>query len=151
MRLKNVLPLLRVIHISFLVQGVLLLGNMGLAILLKLLITLLLWTRICESCTMNKVCWLLVVIILCNYHADTSCYHKEANRKEEPKEPLGIVTEVATLIFLVALTDFLPFIGKHRIDLTDMYLHLCGHPLAFFGKQFLNLLPVGIINLHRHL
>ena len=75
---------------------------------------------------MNKVCWLLVVIILCNYHADTSCYHKEANRKEEPKEPLGIVTEVATLIFLVALTDFL-------------------------GKQFLNLLPVGIINLHRHL
>jgi hypothetical protein len=23
-----------------------------------------------------------------------------------------------------------------------MRLHLCGHPLAFFGKQFLNLLPV---------
>ena len=100
---------------------------------------------------MNKVCWLLVVIILCNYHADTSCYHKEANRKEKPKEPLGIVTEVATIIFLVALTDFLPFIGKHRIDLTDMYLHLCGHLLAFFGKQFLNLLPVCIIDIYGHL
>lgn len=116
MRLKNVLPLLRVIHISFLVQGVLLLGNMGLAILLKLLITLLLWTRICESCTMNKVCWLLLVIILCNYHADTSCYHKEANRKEEPKEPLGIVTKIV-LIFLVTFTYFIPFISKHGITL----------------------------------
>lgn len=76
----------------------------------------------------------MVVIILCNYHADTSCYHKEANRKEEPKEPLDIVTEVATIIFLVALTDFLPFISKPGIDFTNMYLHLCGQLLAFFDK-----------------
>ena len=78
---------------------------------------------------------------LCNHHSYTSCNHKNTNREEEPKEPLGIVTEVATIIFLVSFTDFLPFIGKHGIDLTDMRLHLCGHPLAFFGKQFLNLLP----------
>ena len=63
-------------------------------------------------------------IVLCNYHSNTSCNHKNTNREEEPKEPLGIVTEIAAIIFLVSLTDFLPFIGKHGIDLTDMLLHL---------------------------
>ena len=51
-----------------------------------------------------------------------------------------------TIIFLVSFTNFLPFISKHGIDLTDMHLHLCGHPLAFFGKQFLDFLPVSIID-----
>ena len=74
---------------------------------------------------------------------------QKSNGKEEPEEPLGIVTEIAAIIFLVAFTVFLPFISKHGIDLTDM--HLCGHPLAFFGKQFLNLLPVSIIDIYRHL
>ena len=86
-------------------------------------------------------------MILCNHHPYSSCNHKNANRKEEPEEPLGIVTEVATIIFLVSITDFLSFISKHGIDLTDMRLHLCGHPLAFFGKQFLNFLPVSIIDI----
>ena len=86
-----------------------------------------------------------------NHHSYTSYNHKYSNRKEEPKEPLGIVTEIAAIIFLVSLTNFLPFISKHGIDLTDMHLHLCGHPLAFFGKQFLNLLPVSIIDIYRHL
>ena len=90
-------------------------------------------------------------IVLCNYHSNTSCNHKNTNREEEPKEPLGIVTEVATIIFLVSFTDFLPFISKHGIDLTDMHLHLCGHQLAFFGKQFLNLLPVSIMDIYRYL
>ena len=31
------------------------------------------------------------------------------------------MTEVTTIIFLVAFTDFLPFISKHGIDLTDMH------------------------------
>ena len=70
--------------------------------------------------------------------------------EEEPKEPLGIVTEVTAIKFLVAFTDFFPFISKHGIDLTDMHLHLCGHPLAFFGKLFLNFLPVSIIGIYRH-
>ena len=90
-------------------------------------------------------------IVLCNYHSNTSCNHKDTNCEEKPKEPLGIVTEVATIIFLVSFTDFLPFIGKHGIDLTDMRLHLCSHPLAFFGKQFLDFLPVSIIDIYRHL
>lgn len=90
-------------------------------------------------------------IVLCNYHSNTSCNNKDTNREEKTKEPLCIVTEIATIIFLVAFTDFLPFIGKHGIDLTDMHLHLCGHPLAFFGKQFLDFLPVSIIDIYRHL
>ena len=53
------------------------------------------------------------------HHPYTSSNHKNTNRKEEPKESLGIVTEIAAIIFLVAFTDFLPFIIKHGIDLTD--------------------------------
>ena len=62
--------------------------------------------------------------ILCYNYTYSSYNHKNTNRKEKPKEPLGIVTEVATIIFFVAFTDFFPFISKHGIDLTDMYLHL---------------------------
>ena len=93
----------------------------------------------------------MLVIILCNHHAYTSSDYEHSNREEEPEEPLGIVTEVAAIIFLVSFTDFLPFISKHGIDLTDMRLHLCGHPLAFFGKQFLDFLSVSIIDIYRHL
>ena len=93
----------------------------------------------------------LFPIILCYNHTDTSCNHKKSNGEEEPKEPLCIVTEIAAIIFLVSFTDFLPFISKHGIYLTDMRLHLCGHPLVFFSKQFLNLLPVSIIDIYRHL
>ena len=60
----------------------------------------------------------------------------DTKREEKPEEPLGIVTEIAAIIFFVSFTDFFPFISKHGIDITDMLLHLCGHPLAFFGKQF---------------
>ena len=75
--------------------------------------------------------------ILCYNYTYSSYNHKDIYREEEPKEPLSIVTEIAAIIFLVAFTDFFPFISKHGIDLTDMRRHLCGHPLAFFGKQFL--------------
>nr|WP_308560487.1 hypothetical protein [uncultured Prevotella sp.] len=88
---------------------------------------------------------------LCYHHPNASCNYKNTNRGEEPKEPLGIVTEVATIIFLVSITDFISFISKHGIALTDMRLHLCGHPLAFFGKQFLDFLSVSIIDIYRHL
>lgn len=81
---------------------------------------------------------------------NTSCNHKDFNRKEEPKELWTMVTKVTALIFLVTFTDSIPFISKHRIDFTNMYLHLCGQLLAFFDKQFLYFLPVSIIDLHRH-
>ena len=37
-------------------------------------------------------------IVLCNYHSNTSCNHKNTNHKEEPEEPLCVVTKVATVI-----------------------------------------------------
>ena len=37
------------------------------------------------------------IIALCNHHPYTSCNHKKSNGKEEPKEPLGIVTEIAAI------------------------------------------------------
>ena len=55
---------------------------------------------------------------------DSQAENDDTKDEEEPKEPLGLVTEIAAIIFLVAFTDFLPFIGKHGIDLTDMHLHL---------------------------
>ena len=66
-------------------------------------------------------------IVLRNYHSNTSCNHKNTDSEEGPKEPLGIVTEIAAITFLVSFTNFLPFISKHGIDLTDMRLHLCIH------------------------
>ena len=91
------------------------------------------------------------VVVAVEYQEDSQAENDQAKNEEEPEEPLGIVTKVTTIIFLVAFTDFLPFISKHGIDLTDMHLHLCGHSLAFFGKQFLYLLPVSIIDIYRHL
>ena len=64
------------------------------------------------------------VVVAVEYQEDSQAENDQAKNEEEPEEPLGIVTEVATIIFLVSLTDFLPFIGKHGIDLTDMLLHL---------------------------
>ena len=59
-------------------------------------------------------------IVLCNYHSNTSCNHKDTKREEEPEEPLGIVTEIAAIIFLVAFRNFCPFSCKDGFDLTDM-------------------------------
>ena len=74
------------------------------------------------------------VVVTVEHQEDSQAENNESKDKEEPEEPLGIVTEIAAIIFLVSFTNFLPFISKHGIDLTDMRLHLCGHPLAFFGK-----------------
>ena len=52
----------------------------------------------------QSVCSFLLTIILCYHHPYAYCNHKEANYEEEPKEPLGTVTEIAIIIFLVAFT-----------------------------------------------
>ena len=41
-------------------------------------------------------------IVLCNYHSNTSCNHKDTNCKEEPEEPLCIVPKVVAVILLVS-------------------------------------------------
>ena len=86
-----------------------------------------------------------------NHHDYSWGEHEEFQDEEEPEEPLGIVTEVTAIVLLVSFLYPSAFFDKHVIDLTDMHLHLCGHPLAFFGKQFLDFMPVSIIDIYRHL
>ena len=88
----------------------------------------------------GNIILLLPVVMSIKRKEDNQAENDDTKNKEEPKERLGIVTDIAAIIFLVSFTDFLPLISKHGIDLTDMHLHLFGHPLAFFGKQFLNLM-----------
>ena len=64
------------------------------------------------------------VVVAVEYQEDSQAENDDTKDEEEPKEPLGIVTEIAAIIFLVAFTDFLPLISKLGIDLTDMHLHL---------------------------
>ena len=59
-----------------------------------------------------------------NHHDYGSGEDKEAQNKEEP---LGIVTEVTAIIFLVAFLNLPAFLDKHGIDLTDILLHLAIH------------------------
>ena len=80
------------------------------------------------------------VVVSIKPKKDNQAKNDHTKDEEEPEEPLGIVTEIAAIIFLVSFTNFILFIDKHGINLTDMHLHLFGHPLAFFGKQFLNLM-----------
>lgn len=80
------------------------------------------------------------VVMTIERKEDNQAENDHTKDAEEPKESLGIVTEVTAIIFLVSFTNFILFIDKHGINLTDMHLHLFGHPLAFFGKQFLNLM-----------
>ena len=65
------------------------------------------------------------------YHHDCdSGGREESQNKEEPEEPLGIVTEVTAIIFLVAFLNLPAFLDKHGIDLTDILLHLANHPFV---------------------
>ena len=64
------------------------------------------------------------VVVTVEHQEDSQAENNESKDKEEPEEPLGIVTEIAAIIFLVSFTNYLPFISKHGIDLTDMLLHL---------------------------
>ncbi len=57
--------------------------------------------------------------------------YEESHNEEEPEEPLGIVTEVTAIIFLVAFLNLPAFFDKHSIDLTDVLLHFAEHPLVF--------------------
>lgn len=56
-------------------------------------------------------------IVLRNYHSNTSCNHKDTKREEKPEEPLGIVTEIAAIIFFVSFTDF--FRSSANMELTS--------------------------------
>lgn len=66
-----------------------------------------------------------------NYHDYDSSENEEAKDKEEPDEPLGIVTEETAIIFLVAFLNPPAFFDKHFIDLTDIFLHFVNHSFVF--------------------
>ena len=65
-----------------------------------------------------------------HHHDYGSGEYEEAQDKEEPEEPLGIVTEVTAIIFLVAFLNLPAFLDKHGIDLMDILLHLANHPFV---------------------
>ena len=66
-----------------------------------------------------------------HHHDYGSSEYEEAQDKEKPDEPLGIVTEVTAIVFLVSLLNPPAFFDKHVIDLTNILLHLAEHPLVF--------------------
>ncbi len=57
------------------------------------------------------------LVLLANKHDYNSENHEDANREEEPEEPLCIVTEIAAIIFLVAFSDF--FRSSANMELTS--------------------------------
>ncbi len=75
-----------------------------------------------------------------HHHDYGSGEYEEAQDKEEPEEPLGIVTEVTAIIFLVAFLNLPAFLDKHGIDLTDILLHLANHPFVAL-KMLLKVSP----------
>ena len=91
------------------------------------------------------------MVMVVKYKEDCEPEYDNTKDKEEPEEILHIVTKIGFIVFLVPLPNPFAFIIEHLIDLTNMLLHLISHPLAFFGKQFLDFLPVSIIDIYRHL
>ena len=65
-----------------------------------------------------------------HHHDYGSSEYEEAQDKEKPDEPLGIVAEITAIIFLVAVHGIPALLDKHGIDLTDILLHLANHPFV---------------------
>ena len=91
------------------------------------------------------------VVVSIKPKKDNQAKNDHTKDAEEPEEILHIVTKIGFIVFLVPLPNPFALIIEHFIDLTNMLLHLISHPLAFFGKQFLDFLPVSIIDIYRHL
>lgn len=86
------------------------------------------------------------VVLAIEYQVDNQTKNAKPNGKEEPDEILHIVSEVGSVVLLVPFLNPSAFFIKHLIDLTDMLVHLSGHPFMLFVEHVLNLLPVNIID-----
>ena len=86
--------------------------------------------KLCHRCHDGNIRCLEPVAPSAHHHDYGRCEYEEALNKEEPEEPLGIVTEVTAIIFLVAFLNLPAFLDKHGIDLTDILLHLANHPFV---------------------
>lgn len=91
------------------------------------------------------------VVVTVEHQEDSQAENNESKDEEELEEPLDIVSEIRTIIFLVPLLNPSAFISKHFVDFTDMLLHQRSHPLMLFVEHVLNPLPIGIRNLDRNL
>ena len=81
------------------------------------------------------------------HQEDSQAENYESKDKEEPEEILHIVSEVASIVFLVPFPNPSAFIIEHFIDFVNVLLHLTCHPLVFLVEHILNRLPIGIRNL----
>ena len=86
--------------------------------------------KLCHRCHDGNIRCLEPVAPSAHHHDYGRCEYEEAQNKEEPEEPLGIVTEVTAIIFLVAFLNLPAFLDKHDIDPTDILLHLANHPFV---------------------
>ena len=86
--------------------------------------------KLCHRCHDGNIRCLEPVAPSAHHHDYDCSEQKESQDKEGPEEPLGIVTEVTAIIFLVAFLNLPAFLDKHGIDLTDILLHLANHPFV---------------------
>ena len=86
------------------------------------------------------------VVVTIEYQEDSQAENDQAKNEEEPEEILRIVSEVGSVVLLIPFLNPSAFFIKHLIDLTDMLLHLSGHPFMLFVEHVLNLLPGNIID-----
>ena len=98
--------------------------------------------KLCHRCHDGNIRCLEPVAPSAHHHDYGRCEYEEAQNKEEPEEPLGIVTEVTAIIFLVAFLNLPAFLDKHGIDLTDILLHLANHPFVALKMLLKMLLKV---------
>ena len=76
------------------------------------------------------------MVMVVKYQEDSQAENDETYDAEEPEEILHIVSEVASVVFLVPLLNPFAFIIEHFIDLTNMLLHLTCHPLVFLVEHY---------------
>ena len=83
-------------------------------------------------------------IVLGYQHGNIATKTEEAEAEEDSDKPLGVATEIDTIILLVTLADLPALIGKHSIDFFQMLLHLDQYLLVVLVKHLVHLLPVSI-------
>ena len=62
------------------------------------------------------------MVVAVEHQEDSLTENSKTKDAEGPKEILHIVSEVGSIVLLVPFMNLFAFIGKHRLDLTDMYL-----------------------------
>ena len=95
--------------------------------------------KLCHRCHDGNIRCLEPVAPSAHHHDYGRCEYEEAQNKEEPEEPLGIVTEITAIILLVSFLSF--FCSLMNMLLTSQIsscilssIHLCSW--SNFGHMF---------------